>query len=287
MSSSDFVFGRSSGDVTPKVLPLSTKRGSRFHKFCQNRNTVVRRPALSQFLLPPTRHLLNTICSKLLPKKLNISDRQQAHSWPATESVAALSHTSCTAAIIGIFSRSFCVTATRTVITLAAGPSILIFTITPSTASRDSVPPPVPTKYGRISSSVCKSASQLASQSINELDVHVAATDRAACAEACGTIGAGMVHAGLSSYSTWQAVEVAARVKHLRATQPQGVPAAPQALRNAHKYPYAPAQTLSSICESVSHVNSQSVSLSASQSISQAYVSATICAACDKHPICP
>ncbi len=56
----------------------------------------------------------------------------------------------------GIFSLSFCVTATLTVITEAAGPVILILTIESLISSHISPPPPVPTKYGRISLSVCE-----------------------------------------------------------------------------------------------------------------------------------
>lgn len=55
-------------------------------------------------------------------------------------------HSSCTAAIAGIFSLNFCVTATRTVMTFAAGPVILILTIGPSMLSSMSSPPPVPTR---------------------------------------------------------------------------------------------------------------------------------------------
>ena len=44
--------------------------------------------------------------------------------------------------MLGIFSRSFCVTATRTVMTDAAGPVILILTITPSLLSSFRPPPP-------------------------------------------------------------------------------------------------------------------------------------------------
>ena len=51
---------------------------------------------------------------------------------------------SCTAAMEGIFSRSFCVTATRTVITLAAGPDSFTLHTTPSILSSASSPPPVP-----------------------------------------------------------------------------------------------------------------------------------------------
>lgn len=72
-------------------------------------------------------------------------------------------HTSCTAAIIGIFSRSFCVMATRTVITFAAGPVILTLTIGPSMPSHISSPPPVPTRYGLISSRVVSTFSFVSS----------------------------------------------------------------------------------------------------------------------------
>jgi len=54
--------------------------------------------------------------------------------------------TSCTAAIAGNFSRSFCVTATRTVITPAAGPVILTLTSGPSSDTSSRPPPPVPTR---------------------------------------------------------------------------------------------------------------------------------------------
>lgn len=73
-------------------------------------------------------------------------------------------HTSCTAAMRGIFSRSFCVMATRTVITFAAGPVILTLTIGPSMPWHDSSPPPVPTKYGLISSSVVSTFSSVSSR---------------------------------------------------------------------------------------------------------------------------
>ena len=46
----------------------------------------------------------------------------------------------------GIFSRNFCVTATRTVMTLAAGPVILTFTIGSSMATNSRVPSAAPTK---------------------------------------------------------------------------------------------------------------------------------------------
>ena len=55
----------------------------------------------------------------------------------------------CTAAMAGNFSRSFCVTATRTVITLAAGPVIRTFTMGPEISTSSRPPPPVP--VGRIS----------------------------------------------------------------------------------------------------------------------------------------
>ena len=51
---------------------------------------------------------------------------------------------SCTAAMAGNFSRSFCVTATRTVITLAAGPVIRTFTMGPEISTSSRPPPPVP-----------------------------------------------------------------------------------------------------------------------------------------------
>jgi len=70
-------------------------------------------------------------------------------------------HSNCTAAMPGIFSRSFCVTATRTVMTLAAGPVILILTMGPSMLSNSSSPPPVPTRYGRISLSTCRNPQQM------------------------------------------------------------------------------------------------------------------------------
>ncbi len=47
----------------------------------------------------------------------------------------------------GIFSRSFCVTATRTVITDAAGPDSFTLHTTPSILSSESVPPPVPAAH--------------------------------------------------------------------------------------------------------------------------------------------
>mmetsp|Transcript_30851 Transcript_30851/g.59567 ORF Transcript_30851/g.59567 Transcript_30851/m.59567 type:complete len:215 (+) Transcript_30851:429-1073(+) len=52
----------------------------------------------------------------------------------------------------GIFSRSFWVTATRTVMTAAAGPPSITLTIGPSISLSANSPPPVPTRYGRISS---------------------------------------------------------------------------------------------------------------------------------------
>jgi len=52
----------------------------------------------------------------------------------------------------GIFSRNFCVTATRTVMTLAAGPVIRTFTIGSSMATNSRVPSAAPIKYGLISS---------------------------------------------------------------------------------------------------------------------------------------
>jgi hypothetical protein len=55
----------------------------------------------------------------------------------------------------GIFSLSFCVTATRTVITPAAGPPIRILTTYPSIWRSSRLPPPVPERYGLISSSTC------------------------------------------------------------------------------------------------------------------------------------
>ena len=56
--------------------------------------------------------------------------------------------TRCTAAMLGIFSLSFWVTATRTVMTLAAGPVMRTLTtgVASSTSSRP--PPEAPTKYG-------------------------------------------------------------------------------------------------------------------------------------------
>mmetsp|Transcript_8630 Transcript_8630/g.14844 ORF Transcript_8630/g.14844 Transcript_8630/m.14844 type:complete len:229 (-) Transcript_8630:16-702(-) len=78
--------------------------------------------------------------------------------------VETFPQTSCTAAIVGIFSRSFCVTATRTVITLAAGPVILIFTMGPSKPSSVSPPPPVPTRYGRISSNTVSTLGAVSSR---------------------------------------------------------------------------------------------------------------------------
>ena len=54
--------------------------------------------------------------------------------------------TSCTAAMAGMRSRSFCVTATRTVITLAAGPVMRILAMGPSSSTSSSPPPPVPTR---------------------------------------------------------------------------------------------------------------------------------------------
>ena len=39
-TASNFVFGRISGNVTSKVLPPRTTRGSHFHKFGQNKKTV-------------------------------------------------------------------------------------------------------------------------------------------------------------------------------------------------------------------------------------------------------
>ena len=56
--------------------------------------------------------------------------------------------TSCTAAMLGIFSLSFWVTATRTVMTLAAGPVMRTLTtgVANSTSSRP--PPEAPTRYG-------------------------------------------------------------------------------------------------------------------------------------------
>ena len=64
--------------------------------------------------------------------------------------------------MLGIRSRSFCVTATRTVMTEAAGPLIRTLTIGPSNESRSSAPPPVPTKYGRISLSTVSTFSSVA-----------------------------------------------------------------------------------------------------------------------------
>nr|AFK39996.1 unknown [Medicago truncatula] len=52
----------------------------------------------------------------------------------------------------GIFSRNFCVTATRTVMTPAAGPVIRTFTIGSSIATNSRVPPAAPTRYGLNSS---------------------------------------------------------------------------------------------------------------------------------------
>jgi hypothetical protein len=52
----------------------------------------------------------------------------------------------------GIFSRNFCVTATRTVMTPAAGPVIRTFTIGSSMATNSRDPPAAPTRYGLISS---------------------------------------------------------------------------------------------------------------------------------------
>lgn len=51
---------------------------------------------------------------------------------------------SCTAAMAGNFSRSFWVTATRTVMTLAAGPVMRTFTIGPEISTSSRPPPPVP-----------------------------------------------------------------------------------------------------------------------------------------------
>lgn len=54
--------------------------------------------------------------------------------------------TNCTAAMEGIFSRSFCVTATRTVITFAAGPVRRTLTMGSSISMSSSTPPPVPAR---------------------------------------------------------------------------------------------------------------------------------------------
>mmetsp|Transcript_34282 Transcript_34282/g.61857 ORF Transcript_34282/g.61857 Transcript_34282/m.61857 type:complete len:211 (+) Transcript_34282:288-920(+) len=50
-----------------------------------------------------------------------------------------------------IFSRNFCVTATRTVMTFAAGPVMRILTTELSIDTNSKLPPPVPTKNGLIS----------------------------------------------------------------------------------------------------------------------------------------
>mmetsp|Transcript_10549 Transcript_10549/g.45766 ORF Transcript_10549/g.45766 Transcript_10549/m.45766 type:complete len:225 (-) Transcript_10549:57-731(-) len=64
----------------------------------------------------------------------------------------------------GIFSLSFCVTATRTVITDAAGPVSLTFTMGSSMSTSSSCPPPVPARYGLISSSVASTFSSVRSR---------------------------------------------------------------------------------------------------------------------------
>mmetsp|Transcript_43060 Transcript_43060/g.69247 ORF Transcript_43060/g.69247 Transcript_43060/m.69247 type:complete len:209 (-) Transcript_43060:208-834(-) len=67
----------------------------------------------------------------------------------------------------GIFSRSFCVTATRTVITEAAGPLSLIFTIGSSMSMSSRTPPPVPARYGRISSKTASTFSSFRSSPVS------------------------------------------------------------------------------------------------------------------------
>ena len=76
-------------------------------------------------------------------------------SWQLTSALTPLIYVgiiqfiNCTAAMAGNFSRSFCVTATRTVITLAAGPVIRTLTIGPEISTSSKPPPPVPAERGR------------------------------------------------------------------------------------------------------------------------------------------
>ena len=85
---------------------------------------------------------------KNLEKKtqLSLSSLSSLRVKKINHSLSLSQATSCTAAIAGNFSLSFCVTATRTVITEAAGPVILTLTNGPSRETSSRPPPPVPTK---------------------------------------------------------------------------------------------------------------------------------------------
>ena len=64
----------------------------------------------------------------------------------AAGQLPALQLTSCTAAMAGMRSLNFWVTATLTVITLAAGPVICTLAMGPSSSTSSRPPPPVPTR---------------------------------------------------------------------------------------------------------------------------------------------